>query len=236
MEQEYNIAKEQYNNTLRDETRYQTFLNTLNEMKVIGFTTDPLINQVQAVFEINNNLKNDSKAILDKYEKDVHEFSVCILVSDDKKVWIARRNNILKEYYGKYQATGGHKEKDESFETCAIREAKEETGIEIKDIKFICLHEGFKKYIDEVECMYRCAIFYSSIQDQIPQRTEPEKNDDWIKVEIKDLYSYELTNSFTIRLDEIVAKLNEIKKVVKKSNSKKRKNEDGLPNGITSPE
>lgn len=40
---------------------------------------------------------------------------------------------------GEYGGPGGHLEFGESFIDCARRECREETGIEIKNIRFLCL-------------------------------------------------------------------------------------------------
>jgi nucleoside triphosphatase len=42
---------------------------------------------------------------------------------------------------GKYVIPGGHVELGERIEEAAVREAKEETGLDIYDLKFICFQE-----------------------------------------------------------------------------------------------
>jgi nucleoside triphosphatase len=42
---------------------------------------------------------------------------------------------------GKYVIPGGHVELGETLEETAIREAREETGLDIYDLKFICFQE-----------------------------------------------------------------------------------------------
>jgi nucleoside triphosphatase len=42
---------------------------------------------------------------------------------------------------GKYVVPGGHVELGERMEDAAVREAKEETGLDIYDLKFICFQE-----------------------------------------------------------------------------------------------
>lgn len=41
----------------------------------------------------------------------------------------------------KYVVAGGHVELGERIEAAAIREAKEETGLDVYDLKFICIQE-----------------------------------------------------------------------------------------------
>ncbi|HTX89636.1 MAG TPA: NUDIX domain-containing protein, partial [Anaerolineales bacterium] len=42
---------------------------------------------------------------------------------------------------GKYVVPGGHVELGESVEQTAIREAKEETGLDVRDLRFLCWQE-----------------------------------------------------------------------------------------------
>src|SRR6185295_13951764 len=83
------------------------YKETLEKMKKNGFSIDPVYTQLRAEIEVNENLLND------------------------KKDCISQRINPFKDYYGKYQVVGGKKESNESFLDCAIREAKEESGVEI---------------------------------------------------------------------------------------------------------
>lgn len=60
---------------------------------------------------------------------------VGVFIIKDGKVLLGRR----KGEYGnnEYETPGGHLEYMETFEECAIRETKEEAGIEITDIKLL---------------------------------------------------------------------------------------------------
>lgn len=70
---------------------------------------------------------------------------------------------------------GGHLEYGESFEGCAQREAKEESGLNIQDIEFI----GVINDIMPEESKHYVTIHMSArpLNDVEPQITEPEKCD-----------------------------------------------------------
>jgi 8-oxo-dGTP diphosphatase len=73
-----------------------------------------------------------------------------LLVFKDGKVLMGKRKNAHGD--GKFCGTGGHLEFGETIEECAARETREEAGIEIENIRVICVSnllvwEG-KHYID----------------------------------------------------------------------------------------
>jgi len=55
----------------------------------------------------------------------------------------AGRLLLLKSHKwpGKYVVPGGHVELGERIEEAAVREAKEETGLDVQDLKFICFQQ-----------------------------------------------------------------------------------------------
>ncbi|KAL3033191.1 hypothetical protein AAZX31_02G124800 [Glycine max] len=62
---------------------------------------------------------------------------------------------------------GGHLEFGESFEECAAREVKEETGLDI----------GNSVFESNKQCDVGAAK--KSLKEQVPQNLEPTKCDDW---------------------------------------------------------
>lgn len=56
-----------------------------------------------------------------------------VIVIKDKKVLLGKRKNAHGE--GAWSFPGGHLEFQETIEDCAIREVKEETGLEVKKVK-----------------------------------------------------------------------------------------------------
>lgn len=62
---------------------------------------------------------------------------VGVMVIKEGKVLLGKR--IGGNGHGKFAGTGGHLEHSESFEACARRETLEEAGIEITNVRFLCL-------------------------------------------------------------------------------------------------
>lgn len=68
----------------------------------------------------------------------------------------------------------------ESFEECATRELKEETGLDIHKIEFLAVTNNL--FLDEPKPSHYVAIFLRAcLRDpsQLPQNLEPTKCDGW---------------------------------------------------------
>src|SRR5437868_13377102 len=217
----YENALKLYSNTCYLETQYLTCLNNLKNLnKETCIEIKDIVNRIEVNMEMNLNLKKNHKATIDFYEYDQCEFSLCLLVNNKKQVWISRRNNITKDYFDHYQATGGKKEPNENYGECALREAKEEADVNIDEFVFVILSKGFRKFPGEdKEVLYKTAVYFANIGDQIPKRVEQDRNDDWILVKLKDLHKYTLTKSLQENLPKIIEMINEKVKI----NSRKRK-------------
>ena len=72
---------------------------------------------------------------------------------------------------------GGHLELGESFEICSIRETKEETGLDIKDLKFFAVTND----IFEAENKHYVSIFMKCNfpEGQVVHNMEPDKISQW---------------------------------------------------------
>ncbi|CAG8804057.1 5174_t:CDS:2, partial [Racocetra fulgida] len=57
-------------------------------------------------------------------------------------------NFLTEEQAFKQALEKNSKEKDETFEECARREALEEANIKLKELIFVCFQEGFRKFSD----------------------------------------------------------------------------------------
>lgn len=82
--------------------------------------------------------------------ENVPQVGIGVLVMKDGKVLLAKRKNTHGE--GKWGGVGGHLEHLESFAECAKREAREEAGVEIDNIRFLCVtnfkDHAPKHYVD----------------------------------------------------------------------------------------
>lgn len=95
-----------------------------------------------------------------------------IMIFKDSKVLLGKRKNAHGA--GEYAWPGGHLEFGESFEECARREIKEETGIEISNIRFLRLM-NFKMYSKHYVDIGLMADWKSGE----PKVLEPDKCEGW---------------------------------------------------------
>lgn len=76
---------------------------------------------------------------------------------------------------GSYSWCGGHLEYGESFEQCAIREVAEESGLIVRRLRFLCLHNilAYDKHYVDIQ------FVAEEVAPGEPQVLEPEKIADW---------------------------------------------------------
>ena len=68
-----------------------------------------------------------------KYDKGPVKLASCMVIQDESdSVLLTKRSEDMNVFPGAWVLPGGHIEVGESLEECAIREVKEETGIEIE--------------------------------------------------------------------------------------------------------
>jgi len=106
---------------------------------------------------------------------------VGILILKDGKVLLGKRKNSFGE--GEYSFTGGHVEYMESFEECAIRETREECGIEIQNLKFLSIG-NIASYKPK---HFITILFTADWKSGEPQNLEPDKIDGWDWYDIDNL-------------------------------------------------
>lgn len=99
-----------------------------------------------------------------------------IIVNRDGNVLFIKRKGNHAPYFS---IPGGRLEAGETFEECAIREIKEETGMDIRDPKIIAVTNNLKTFKNE-GVHYISIILLSKDFSGTPKIMEPEKHEKWI--------------------------------------------------------
>ncbi|CAG8529419.1 4283_t:CDS:1 [Dentiscutata erythropus] len=232
---EYENAKNNFTQLQTFNSTYYTYLNTLDGIYKHGFMNEPssIKDKINNQIEINNNLMIQNKSIINKHKQNIREFALNLLLNQDKQMVLNRRNNPTKDFYEYIQSICGRKEKEsfvdsrkkkESFEQCAIRETIKEANIESREIHYICTHEGFRKFPDSVECLFRTAIYFTILDDdQISEQTELDKHDPWVFYDLKELHKLKLMDFIAINLNQILTAINKKFKSKRISSNYKKK-------------
>jgi len=198
-------------------------------MKNDGISVDQCSLEIIALLNVTKNLKDQARQKLDAYKASERNFSLTILVSDLKNIWLSQRINPLKDHHLLWQVTGGRVESGESFIDCAKREAEEEAGVTIDELFYIARVSGFREFPDGKECPYNCAIYFSFIGEQIPKRVEPMNNSDWQPYDMAEFAKLtELTPSLYEKRKEIVEAINTRFRSRVRAISAKRKKETSM--------
>ena len=101
------------------------------------------------------------------------QVGVGIVIFKNGKILLGKRKGAHGA--GEYAGPVGHLEHLESIEECAKRETREETGMEITNIKFLCV-SNLKKYAPK---HYLDIGFTADWVSGEPQVLEPEKRERW---------------------------------------------------------
>jgi 8-oxo-dGTP diphosphatase len=104
-----------------------------------------------------------------------------VLIFKDGRLLLGRR----KDFHGagEYEVPGGELDYMESFESCARREVREETGLEIDNIRFLDL-QNLKAYAPKHYVDIGLVADWKSGE---PKALEPEVCDGWSWYEMNDL-------------------------------------------------
>ncbi|KAL7260601.1 hypothetical protein ACSBR1_006293 [Camellia fascicularis] len=113
----------------------------------------------------------------------VPQVGVAVFLIKGNKLLLGRRLTPIGR--DSYFPPGGHLEFGESFEECAAREVKEETGLDIHNIEFLTVaNDIFSDGANPPE--HRVVIFMRALpillvpdHEQVPQNHEPEKCGGW---------------------------------------------------------
>ena len=100
--------------------------------------------------------------------------AVAVILRGSNGIYLSKRLNT-ETLSGFYAVAGGRCDEGEDFWETAIRETKEETGLEINLNRFVLVWHG------EAPTATQEFIFLVDLFDtEIPINTEPDKHTDWI--------------------------------------------------------
>ncbi|MFW6281459.1 MAG: NUDIX hydrolase [bacterium] len=91
-------------------------------------------------------------------EKDKLELSAGLVIIQDNKILLVHPTN--SSWYGTFSIPKGHVEKNEDILDAAIRETKEETGIEINKKDIYSKEDNFIDYTDKKGNLYKRVYYY----------------------------------------------------------------------------
>lgn len=106
-----------------------------------------------------------------------------IIVNKQGKVLIGKR---IGSFASKYSISGGHIEPGESFEQAAIREAKEETNLTIKNPKVIAITNNLETYRQEGLHYISIILLVKEFSGKL-KNMEPKKCEKWLWCDPKNL-------------------------------------------------
>ncbi len=105
-----------------------------------------------------------------------------VFILRDGKVALGKRKNAAGE--GEYGLPGGHLEEGEKLVDTAIRELKEETGIDVteKDLELVCVVDDLRQEKHYVHIAFELKDFQGDLE-----LCEPDKCEGWEWFDLDDL-------------------------------------------------
>ncbi len=98
-----------------------------------------------------------------------------VIVNAAGKILVGKRRGSHAQYYS---IPGGHLELGETFEEAAVKEIKEETGLEIIEPKVFCVTNNLRTYQEEGKHYISVCLFATKYNGE-PVNLEPEKCNGW---------------------------------------------------------
>ncbi len=105
-------------------------------------------------------------------------------------LWVSIRSNQASRYPGLYQVPGGGADEGEDPLVAAVRETKEETGLELPASRFTQVHASIQPcpYVGK----YRQFTFLLVLgEEEVPQHIEKDKHTQWLPVPISKLLKFD---------------------------------------------
>ena len=106
-----------------------------------------------------------------------------IIVNSDEKILIGKRKGSHAPYYS---IPGGKLDLGENFEESAAREIKEETGLDVHELEVIAVTNNLNTYRNEGVHYISIILLARNVSGE-PQIMEPEKCEEWLWVDPKNL-------------------------------------------------
>jgi len=106
-----------------------------------------------------------------------------IIVNGNGEILIGKRKGSLAQ---KYSIPGGHLDLGETFEDGAIREIKEETNLNIKQLHVIAITNNLETYREEGKHYVSIVLLVDKYEGDL-KLMEPDKCEAWLWVDPKNL-------------------------------------------------
>ena len=172
------------------EIRLENEMSQEEFAKELGYTSKSTINKIEKgvndmsydklelliqkfdleINELFDNLAKDMGAkVISEDRTERVELTVLCLVEDGNKILL--QNRVKKDWQG-YTLPGGHVERDESFVDAAIREMKEETGLDIKNPTLVGVKQFPIKYGRYVVFLFKATEFEGILQSSTEGKME----------------------------------------------------------------